>query len=265
MKRIVWLLCVFIALFIGIIIINNSPYFSPAEKQGGITVMQHDDDTIRVAYIGDSWADGHKKVKCVIDSLVYFAIGRPVVVKTAGISGLTSKNIYYGIFRNDSIRRVIEWGPDFCFVVGGINDTDRKMGKGYYKENMRLIIDFLLENHITPIILEIPSYDILFSYKRRSRQVKLQYLASMFITWSKMDCIEDYRRAYKDLLDEQGWNDQVITISYKDWNPDGYKDKRGLYDGGLMHLNPKGYLVLDTCIAQKIIERLSVSSGNENH
>ena len=265
MKRIVWLLCVLITLFIGIIIINNSPYYSPAEKQDGITVMQHDDDTIRVAYIGDSWADGHKKVKCVIDSLVCFSTGRPVVVKTAGISGLTSKNIYYSIFRNDSMRRVIEWGPDFCFIVGGINDTDRKMGKGYYKENMRLIIELLLENHITPIILEIPSYDILFSYKRRSRKVKLQYLASMFITWSKMDCIEDYRKSYYDLLDEQGWNNQVITISYKDWNPDGYKDKRGLYDGGLMHLNTRGYLVLDTCIAQKIIERLSVSSGNENH
>ena len=139
------------------------------------------------------------------------------------------------------------------------------MGVSYYKENMRLIVDLLLENHITPIILEIPSYDILFSYKRRSRQVKLQYLASMFITWSKMDCIEDYRKSYYDLLDEQGWNNQVITISYKDWNLDGYKDKRGLYDGGLMHLNTRGYFVLDTCIAQKIIERLSVSSGNENH
>jgi lysophospholipase L1-like esterase len=265
MKRIVWLICVFIALIIGIIIINNLPYLSPAEKQEGITFMQHDDDTIRVAYIGDSWADGHKKVKCVIDSLVYFSTGRPVVVKTAGISGLTSKNIYYGLFRDRSMRNVIEWGPDFCFVVAGINDTDRKMGKGYYKENMRLIIDLLFEHHITPIILEIPSYDILFSYKRRSRQVKFQYLASMVVTWSKMNCIEDYRTAYYALLDEQGWSDQVITISYKDWNPDGYKDKRGLYDGGLMHLNARGYLVLDTCIAHKIIEKLSVSSDNGNH
>lgn len=156
-------------------------------------------------------------------------MGRPVVVKTAGISGLTSKDIYYCIFRNDSIRRVIEWGPDFCFVVAGINDTDRKMGKGYYKENMQLIIEFLLENHITPIILEIPSYDILFSYKRRPRYVKLQYLASMIVTWSKMDCIEDYRKAYYELLDVQGWNNQVI------------------------------------CIARKIIENLNVSLGNGNH
>ena len=265
MKRIAWIFCMFFILFIGILIINNSPYYSPAEKQVGMTVIQHEDDTIRVAYIGDSWADGHKKVKCVIDSLVCLSSGRQVVVKTAGISGLTSKNIYYGLFRDDSMRNVIEWGPDFCFVVAGINDTDRKMGKGYYKENMRLIIDFFLENHITPIILEIPSYDILFSYRRRSRKVKFQYLASMVLTLSKMDCIEDYRKAYYELLDEQGWNDQVITISYNDWNPEGYKDKRNLYDGGLMHLNAKGYLVLDTCIAQMIIERLSVSSGNENH
>ena len=77
--------------------------------------------------------------------------------------------------------------------------------------------------------------------------------------------IEDYRKTYYELLDEQGWNDQVITISYKDWNPDGYKDKRNLYDGGLMHLNAKGYLVLDICIVHKIIEKLSVSSDNGNH
>lgn len=265
MKRIAWIFCLFFTLFIGIIIINKFPYFSPAEKQEGITVMQHKDDTVRIAYIGDSWADGHKSVKCVIDSLVCFSTGRPAVVKTAGISGLTSKNIYYSIFRNDSMRSVIEWGPDFCFVVAGINDTDRKMGKGYYKENMRLIIDLLFEHHITPIILEIPSYDILFSYKRRSRQVKLQYLASMVVTWSKMNCIEDYRKAYYELLNEQGWNDQVITISYKDWNPEGYKDKRNLYDGGLMHLNAKGYLVLDSCIAHKIIDNINASLGSENH
>lgn len=265
MKRIVWLLCVFITLFIGVIIINNSQYYSPAEKQDGISVMRYEDDTIRVAYIGDSWADGHKNVNCIISSLVSQTTGRPVVVKTAGICGLTSKYIYYCIFKDDSIREVIEWGPDFCFVVAGINDSDRKMGRKYYKENMRLIIDLLLENHITPIVLEIPSYDILFSFQRRSRQIKLRYLVSMLLTWSKMDCIDDYRKEYNNLLEEQDWNNIVITIYSKDWNPDGYKDKRNLYDGGLMHLNAKGYLVLDTCIANKIIENLSVSSGNENH
>lgn len=262
-----WLILLLFVLSLIVVCIGYyiKPYYTAAEKQKGLSVMKHKDDTIRIAYIGDSWADGHKNVKCIIDSLVSDAIGLPVVVRTAGISGLTSKYLYYCIFRDDSIKDVIEWGPDFCFVVAGINDTDRKMGKQYYKENMKLIIELLLEEQITPVVLEIPSYDIHFSYKRRSRQVKLQYLASMLLTWSKMDCIQDYRDAFNNLIKEQEWERKVITISYKDWNSDGYKDKRRLYDGGLMHLNSRGYYVLDSCISMKIIDYINDSSNKGNH
>lgn len=264
MKRLLIMIIIVLSLIIVCIGHYLKPYYTPAIKQIGLSVMSHQDDTIRIAYIGDSWADRHKNMNCAIDSLVSDATERPVVVKTAGISGLTSKYLYYCIFREDSIRDVIEWGPDFCFVVAGINDTDRKLGKKYYKENMRLIIELLLENHITPVVLEIPSYDIHFSYKRRSRQIKVMYLVSMLLTRSKMDCIQDYRNAYIDLIKEHEWERQVITISYKDWNPDGYKDIRGLYDGGFMHLNAKGYSVLDSCISQKIIEYISDPSNKGN-
>jgi lysophospholipase L1-like esterase len=261
-----WLIFFIIVLSLVVLLFYYiRPYYTPAEKQTGMSVMMHQDDTIRIAYIGDSWADGHKNKKCVIDSLLYHSIGRPVLVRTEGISGLTSKNIYYSIFRDSLMRKVIEWGPDFCFVVAGINDSDRKMGKGYYKENMRLIIGLLLEKNIVPIILEIPSYDIRFSFKRRSRQIKLQYLFSMLFSWSKMDCIQDYRDAYVGLLTEQGWNEKVITVKCDDWNPDGYNDARELYDGGLMHLNSKGYLVLDTCISQKIIDYLNGPTYSVSH
>ena len=264
MKR--WLMMSFFILSVIVVCIGLyvKPYFTPAEKQEGLSVLNYQDNTIRIGYIGDSWADGHKNVKSVIDSLVSDAIRHPVFVRTAGISGLTSKYLYYCMFRDDSIKNVIEWGPDFCIVVVGVNDTDRKMGKKYYKENMRLIIELLLEKHITPVVLEIPSYDILFSYKRRSRLIKLQYIASMILTWSEMDCIQDYRDAFINLIKEQKWEHKVITLSCKDWNPDGYKDKRGLYDGGLMHLNEKGYYVLDSCISKKIIEYIIDSSNREN-
>lgn len=265
MRRIVCLIVVFILFSVGIgfVYVYLMPYYTPAEKQRGLKVKQHNDDTIRIAYIGDSWADGHKNTKCVIDSIVCHATEKPVVVRTAGISGLTSKNIYYGIFRNDSMKKTIEWGPDFCFVVAGINDSDRKMGKRYYKYNMKLIIEFLLDHQITPIILEIPSFDIRYSFKRRTRRIKLQYLVSMFLTWSEMDCIYEYRQEYVNLLEEQGWKDKVVTIWSDDWNSDGYRDMRGLYDEGLMHLNKKGYLMLDSCIATKIIKQLNslTSSG----
>lgn len=250
------LLLMIVAIIVGIGVYYIKPYYTPADMQEGLSVIKHNDDTIRIAYIGDSWADGHKRVRCIIDSLVCTASDKPVVVKTAGISGLTSKNIYYSIFRNDSMRRVIEWGPDFCFLVAGINDSDRKMGEYYYKGNMKLLINLLLNNQIIPIVLEIPKYDIHFSFKRKSRFTKLQFIVSMLITGSKMDCIYDYRKAYKDLFVEQQWENKVINIMSTDWNPDGYTDKRNLYDGGLMHLNEKGYIVLDSCISQKIINCL---------
>lgn len=82
----------------------------------------------------------------------------------------------------------------------------------------------------------------------------MRYLVSMLLTWSQMDCISEYRQAYIDLLGEEKWNDKVITIWSDDWNPEGYMDKRNLYDEGLMHLNRKGYAVLDSCVANKIVE-----------
>lgn len=248
-------MCLIVAVLGGIAIVCK-PYFSPAIQLEGLNVIKHGDDTIRIAFIGDSWIEGHMDIDCVVDSYIENNINRPVVVRMAGISGLTSKYIYNCIFRNQSFRDVIEWGPDFCFVVAGINDSDRKMGSRYYKENMRLIINCLLDNHIVPVVLEIPSFDINYSYERRTRWVKMKYLFSMVLTWSSMNCIDEYRQAYIDLLRENNLNDQVITIWSNDWNLDGYTDRRCLYDEGLMHLNKKGYAVLDSCVANKILGML---------
>lgn len=248
---------VFVIIAVFGIVVYIKPYYTSAVKLHGLIVKAHHDDTIRIAYVGDSWAELHQSVKCVIDSIVSAAIKKPVLVYTAGVGGLTSKDVYYGLYRSESMKNVIEWGPDFCFVVAGINDTDRKKGRGYYKDNMKLIIETLLENRITPIILEIPSYDICLSYKRKSNQFKFRYFALMLLTWSKLDCINDYRNAYSDLIREKQWERDVVTISYKEWNPEGYKDKRGLYDDDHMHLNEQGYLVLDSCISYRIINYLS--------
>jgi lysophospholipase L1-like esterase len=233
------------------------PFYTPAVKLGGLNVMIHYDDTIRIAYIGDSWAEKHQFHKCIIDSMVCNAVNKPVLVRTAGFGGFTSKDVYNGFFHFDSMRQLIEWGPDYCFVVTGINDTDRKKGRGYYKNNMKLIIETLLENHITPIILEIPSYYICLSYKRKDTKFKIWYFALVVLTWSKLDCIDDYRNAFNDLIRENQWENDVITVSNEDWNLEGYKDRRDLYDEDHMHLNEHGYLVLDSCISYRIINYIS--------
>lgn len=235
---------------------SSNPCYRPAVKQTGLNVLHHHDDTIRIAYIGDSWAYNHKKVKCVIDSIIHDQIRKPVQIRIAGIGGLTSKEIYNGFFSNVEFKSVIEWGPDFCFVSAGINDSNIKNGSDTYKENMRLLISLLIDNHITPVILEIPYYDIYYTFWRLSFETMYRSIRSMLYTKLPINCIDLYSMAYNDLITEQQWQDVVITIRRSDWNPNGYNGQKELYTLDRMHLNQNGYFVLDSCIASQIVRCL---------
>lgn len=229
------------------------PCYRPAVKQTGLNVLHHNDDTIRIAYIGDSWAYNHKEMKCVIDSMIQTQIGKAVQIRNAGVGGLISKEIYNGIFANKELKSAIDWGPDFCFVSAGINDCNKKMGSDNYKENMRLLISLLLKNHITPLILEIPYYDISHAFLEMPFVPMLRSIRSMLWTQSAINCIDSYSNAYNDLINEQHWQDVVITIRRAYWNPNGYEGQRELYTSDRMHLNQDGYSVLDSCIASQIV------------
>lgn len=229
------------------------PCYRPAVKQTGLNVLHHNDDTIRIAYIGDSWAYNHKEMKCVIDSTIQAQIGKPVQLRNVGAGGLTSKEIYKGIFANKEFKSVVEWGPDFCFVSAGINDSNIKNGRDNYKENMRLLTSLLLDNHITPVILEIPYYDIYHTFWEMSFVPMYRSIRSMLWTMSPINCIDSYSNAYNDLVNEQQWQNDVITIRRDYWNPNGYEGQKELYTSDRMHLNQDGYFVLDSCIASQIV------------
>ncbi len=79
-----------------------------------------------------------------------------------------------------------------------------------------------------------------------------------------MDCIDSYRNSLYELLEEYKWKKQVIVVRSDKWNIDGYRDKRNLYDDLQMHLNEKGYEVLDSCIAKYLFENLSLSKNRCN-
>ena len=254
-----YIVVVFLLLFSTVAFVcyySYNPCYQPAEWQTSLSVQHHNDDTIRIAYIGDSWADFHKNIRCVIDSMIYAQVGRPAQIKNAGVGGLISREVYNGIFTNRDIRSVIEWGPDFCFVSAGINDSNRKTGSDCYKENMRLLISLLLDNHITPVILEIPYYDIKYTFRKKSLASKFKCILSMLWTWSFINCIDSYSNAYNDLINEQQWQDDVITIMRAYWNSNGYEDQRKLYTSDRIHLNQDGYFVLDSCIASQIVKFL---------
>ena len=157
MKR--WLIILPLAIFslcciaIGYAFYN---YYTPPTERKAYIIPHHNDDTLRVAYIGDSWAAMHKEHECILAQIIEDSIHRPVKVSSFGIHGKTSKEIYENMFDNQGLHQFMMQGYDFCFISAGINDTYKKMSTDYYKKSMDHMIRFLLTNHIHPIILDIP-------------------------------------------------------------------------------------------------------------
>ena len=257
------ILIILIPIFVVFIYLGRRlyEYYSPAKERPFYKTSKHHDDTLRIAYVGDSWAFGHsdswtfgsKPHICRISDIIKDSLYRPIIVESYGISGLTSKKIYYALFEADIFRKFLEKGYDYCFISAGINDTYGKMSTSYYKQNMNCIIRFLLANHIHPIILEIPDYNIMKAYERQTIEKKLLRHLSMLINGTQMDCKQQFRDALDELIIDKGDQNKVSIIRYKTWN-NGYEtDLKEMYIGDQIHLNDKGYAVLDSVIANVIL------------
>ncbi len=227
-------------------------YYSPAIERNIYQTAQHHDDTIRIAYIGDSWAFGHQFHECKIADILSKELSRPVCVSSYGIGGLTSKEIYHALFELDSLRHFMERGYDYCYISAGINDTYKKMSTTYYKNSMDCIIRLLLTNKIHPIIQEIPNYNINKTYENQKTEKKLIRQFSMLINHTKLDCKQDFRDVLDELINEKGYNDKISVIRYKSWNKEYENDLKRFYLDDGMHLNEEGYEVLDSMIAKTV-------------
>ena len=98
--------------------------------------MKHLEDTLRIAYIGDSWAFLHKDHNCQIPRFLEGTIHRPVKVHSYGICGLTSKEIYENMYNNTDFKHFLQKrGYEYCFISAGINDSYKKMSSKYYQQS----------------------------------------------------------------------------------------------------------------------------------
>lgn len=235
---------------IAIAILYN--YYAPPVMRPSYQTIQHHDDTLRIAYIGDSWAAMHKEYNGRMAKMIEDSLHRPVKVQSYGICGLTSKEIYNELFDNRFFRQFMEKGYDYCFISAGINDTYKKMSVKYYKTSIDCIIQFMLANYIRPIILEIPDYDIQKSYERQKTSKKTIRHISMIVNGTPLDCKQLFRDTLNELIIKKGCEQAVCIIRYKEWNNNYEKDLKKLYIGDGMHLNGKGYIRLDSCIAKHI-------------
>ena len=229
-------------------------YYAPPTEREAYIIPRHHDDTIRIAFIGDSWAAMHKEHDCIISQIIEDSIDRPVKVSSFGIHGKTSKEVYNNLFDNKDLRSFMMRGYDFCFISAGINDTYKKMSTSYYRISMDNIIRFMLTNKIHPIILEIPDYDIIKAYVRQKTSRKLLRKISILITGSQIDCKQGFRNTLRELIYGNQYGYQINILNYQEWNNNFRDDIKSYYLGDGMHLNHIGYTKLDSCIARIIIQ-----------
>ena len=220
-------------------------------------VVHHVDDTIRLAMIGDSWAEMHSSN--MMDSFLQMKLsnqtGLPVKMISKGKGGEKSNGIYQLLFDDNDkygAKSIIASGVNYCIISAGINDAAANLGTRFYCYHMRLILDFLLSNNIRPVVIEVQDVNIWHVHGGKPlKDLASDYIRSL-MSRCKMYQMKEYRDALHSMLVNENLMDSVIYVQMKEWNGDGTNINPQLFLNDQIHLNKKGYELLDSCIANAI-------------
>lgn len=260
MKKYKYIIAVFIiGCVCGIFIVGKRfyDYYSWAEKRptNYHTSRKQVDDTLRVIMIGDSWAAYHHNYDTILATMLQEKLHKPINVTSSGMVGAKTKKIYelmYDSITDHGTKKKLQENPHYCIISAGINDAVAKMEPNNYIYHYNLIIKQLLTNNIIPVIIDMPNIDYKSVYQRETYFAKIRHRFSCFLNNIDMWSFEKYRKSLKGFTEKELNNKNVIYINAQDWNPKGFMDTRILYQQDHVHLNQKGYLLLDSCIAAHI-------------
>ena len=220
------------------------------------TIKRQIDDTLRVVMIGDSWAGMHHEGG--LDTMLFHQlrvlINSPLKVVSSGKGGEKSRGIYRLMFEDGQFgtRQLLSESPDYCIVIAGINDAAANMGAKQYCYHYRLILDFLLLNHVRPVVIEIPNVNIGYIYRRKPiKDLFADYLKSKMVGCNLYD-YNDYREALLKMLYDCRLMTRIVFVPMKDWNGGEVSINGKLFLEDQIHLNREGYELLDSCIAAAI-------------
>lgn len=238
--------------FIGL---KLADYYSFAERKQLQFPSKRYHDTLCIIFLGDSWAAYHYKYNKQLTNILESKIKKPVVVHSKGAIGAKTKAIYFNMF--DSIsssgtKKMIDNIPDYAIITTGINDAVAKMGIKNYRHHYNLIINFLITAGIKPIIIDIPQVDYKTVFQRETVIANLRHLISSWLTKAPLWDYEEYRKELFLLVNQDSLKTKIIYIPASTWNPKGYADPRQIYKEDHIHLNERGYKLLDSCIASYI-------------
>ena len=221
-------------------------------KRDYYPVLYHEDDTIRVAMIGDSWAALHSQnmMDNLFQSILSDQTNLPVKMISKGKGGEKSRGIYQLMFENnkEGTKTIFAQGLDYCILSAGINDAAANLGPKLFCYHMRLILDFLLYNRIRPIILEIPDVNIWKVYNNKPiKDLVSDYIRSL-MSHCRMYQIKEYRDSLYSMLLNENYMNSIIYIRMNEWNGTTPNINKQLFLNDQIHLNKKGYELLDSCI-----------------
>ena len=230
------------------------------------------DDTLRVVVIGDSWAELHMMLKC--DTLFQQYGERltttPIKCMTRGKSGAKSKDVYYYMFRSHTqehswehdicTQPLLEQHPDYCVIMVGINDTWKKRPVSYYTGNYRLIIRLLLANDIRPVVMEMPDFALKDWLNIHRKHKSYIYRFYSIFTGVVEDDITPFRNGLREMLKDTRLGDSVLFVPADHWLPQNHHYSEEMYLEDHVHLNYKGYHVLDSCMVSEIIDDYNIRS-----
>lgn len=225
--------------------------------------IRPDDDTLRVAIIGDSWAQWHATYNC--DTLFerYWdkLTSKPIKCHSRGRGGAKTKEVYHYLFRSQTYeysqefpictQPLIEEHPDYCVIMAGINDAWMKRSVSYYTGNYQLILRLLLANRIRPVVMEIPDFD-LTSFLERHKSVRTSFRIYSYFNGVVEDDVTPYRVGLIKMLKDNGFEDDVLFIPANHWLPNNHQFTEEIYQLDHTHLNDQGYHLLDSCMVSDI-------------
>ena len=229
------------------------PYYRLAKNQELImdSIVNFQRDTLKVAFIGDSWAAYQHPYDFLLCSMLSND-GRLISVTSKGNVGAKSHEIYERMF--STTKPILMERPEYCVISAGINDAVAKLGKEYYVHHYMLILQQLLELGIKPVVLEMPEVNYRAVAGREPWTMRIRHILSSLMTGSELYGFDSYKVALIKTIKKADMQSRIIYISADSWNAAGYQDKRGLYLDDEIHLNAKGYEVLDSCIALEILK-----------
>lgn len=251
-----YIICISAIVTIVLLLVGSlrlHPYYHLAKKQSMIklTMTNISSDTLKIAFIGDSWAAYHHDYDKKLESM-FREKGMPACVVSLGNVGAKSKEIYLRMY--STTKPVVLEHPDYCIISAGINDAVAKMGKDYYVHHYMLILQQLLDLRIKPVVLEMPEVNYRAIAGREPWTMRLRHALSSMMTGSELYGFDSYKTALIKAIKKANLQKRIVYISADTWNPDGYRDSRELYLPDETHLNERGYEVLDSCIAAAILK-----------